>query len=98
MNSRGQEIHRLQTKLGSFRFWNFRVVLQPKLQKSIEIDQLDVDGSPFRFPCRIASKAARRDEDSHFPFGADNSPQCGNFSARTIPVLDLHAYVRSVRT
>lgn len=40
---------RFQTELGSLRFRNLAVVLQPKLQKAIKIDELNMNRSGSGF-------------------------------------------------
>ncbi|MEH2543978.1 anti-sigma-K factor RskA [Bradyrhizobium sp. AZCC 2262] len=48
-----QKVDGFKAKLGSFDFRYLAVVLQPEFEKTVEVDQLDVNGAMAGFATRL---------------------------------------------
>ncbi len=53
-------------------------MLQPKLKKTVEVDQFDVNGAMAGFATRLPSEAAGRNKQANFPITADDASKCSD--------------------
>ena len=65
-------------------------MLQPKFKKTVEVDQLDVNGTIAGFATRLPREAAGRNKQANFPIAPNDASKGCDIFARSCLVSMLH--------